>query len=113
MTINQVCASAFAQWRLVCNLSGMETLNLSLLADKKVCLNRSMQLTSRAGQKMGDLGMVDTMIKDGLWVRFTAITWALLLKMLLKSGKSRVRNKTRLRLLLINKAEAAQKAGKF
>src|SRR4051812_14318910 len=74
--INQLCGSglrtvALAAQQIACGdaaivvAGGMES-----MTQAPHCANL------RAGQKMGDLAMVDTMIKDGLWMPSTAITWA-------------------------------------
>ena len=67
----------------------------------------------RAGSKMGALEFVDTMIKDGLGMPLTAITWGPRPRTSRGSTRSPVRSRTNSRLHSQNKAEAAQKAGKF
>lgn len=70
MTINQVCGSGLRTVALgmqaivngdaeIVVAGGMENMSLSAHA-----------MSMRAGQKMGDANLVDTMIKDGLWDAF-------------------------------------------
>ncbi len=67
----------------------------------------------RAGQKMGDLSLVDTMIKDGLWDAFNNYHMGTTAENIAtKFGISR-QEQDEFAVASQNKAEAAQKAGKF
>jgi acetyl-CoA C-acetyltransferase len=67
----------------------------------------------RAGQKMGDLSMVDTMIKDGLWDAFNNYHMGQTAENIAtRFGISR-QEQDEFAVASQNKAEAAQKAGKF
>ncbi len=67
----------------------------------------------RAGQKMGDLSLVDTMIKDGLWDAFNNYHMGQTAENIAtKFGISR-QEQDEFAVSSQNKAEAAQKAGKF
>ncbi len=67
----------------------------------------------RAGQKMGDLSLVDTMIKDGLWDAFNNYHMGQTAENIAtKFGISR-QEQDEFAVASQNKAEAAQKAGKF
>lgn len=112
-SINQVCGS------------GLRTVALGaqhiMLGDANIVIaggQESMSLSAhvahlRAGTKMGDMKMVDSMIKDGLWDAFNnyhmgqtaenvAAKWGITREM-----------QDEFALASQNKAEAAQKAGKF
>ena len=112
-SINQVCGS------------GLRTVALGaqhiMLGDANIVIaggQESMSLSThvahlRAGTKMGDMKMIDSMIKDGLWDAFNnyhmgqtaenvAAKWGITREM-----------QDEFALASQNKAEAAQKAGKF
>ncbi|MEM8950176.1 MAG: acetyl-CoA C-acetyltransferase [Pseudomonadota bacterium] len=67
----------------------------------------------RAGQKMGDLKMVDSMIKDGLWDAFNGYHMGTTAENVAKRWQLTRDEQDQFALASQNKAEAAQKAGKF
>jgi acetyl-CoA C-acetyltransferase len=67
----------------------------------------------RAGQKMGDLNFVDTMIKDGLWDAFNGYHMGTTAENVAKQWQITREQQDEFALASQNKAEAAQKAGKF
>jgi acetyl-CoA C-acetyltransferase len=67
----------------------------------------------RGGVKMGDLQMVDTMIKDGLWDAFNGYHMGTTAENVAREFQITRQNQDELAVHSQNKAEAAQKAGKF
>src|SRR5271155_1129993 len=67
----------------------------------------------RAGQKMGDLGFVDTMIKDGLWDAFHGYHMGQTAENIAARWQITREDQDRFAVASQNKAEAAQKAGRF
>ncbi len=67
----------------------------------------------RNGQKMGDLKMVDTMIKDGLWDAFNGYHMGNTAENVAKQWQITREQQDAFALASQNKAEAAQKAGRF
>src|SRR5437899_8530100 len=67
----------------------------------------------RAGQKMGTLEMVDTMIKDGLWDAFNGYHMGTTAENVAKQYQITRGQQDEFAVASQNKAEAAQKAGKF
>jgi acetyl-CoA C-acetyltransferase len=67
----------------------------------------------RAGQKMGDLGFVDTMIKDGLWDAFHGYHMGQTAENIASRWQITREDQDRFAVASQNKAEAAQKSGKF
>jgi acetyl-CoA C-acetyltransferase len=67
----------------------------------------------RAGQKMGDLNFVDTMIKDGLWDAFHGYHMGQTAENIAERWQITREDQDRFAVASQNKAEAAQKAGKF
>ena len=67
----------------------------------------------RAGQKMGDLSFVDTMIKDGLWDAFHGYHMGQTAENIAARWQITREDQDRFAVGSQNRAEAAQKAGKF
>jgi acetyl-CoA C-acetyltransferase len=67
----------------------------------------------RAGQKMGNLDFVDTMIKDGLWDAFNGYHMGVTAENVAREWQITREQQDRFAVASQNKAEAAKKAGKF
>jgi acetyl-CoA C-acetyltransferase len=67
----------------------------------------------RGGQKMGDLVLVDTMIKDGLWDAFHGYHMGQTAENIAARWQITRDDQDRFAVTSQNRAEAAQKAGKF
>ncbi len=67
----------------------------------------------RSGQKMGDLSFVDTMIKDGLWDAFHGYHMGQTAENIAARWQITREDQDRFAVDSQNKAEAAQKAGRF
>jgi acetyl-CoA C-acetyltransferase len=67
----------------------------------------------RNGQKMGNLEFIDTMIKDGLWDAFNGYHMGTTAENVATQGQITREDQDRFAVLSQNRAEAAQKAGKF
>src|SRR5436190_9203116 len=67
----------------------------------------------RAGQKMGDLQFVDTMIRDGLWDAFNGYHMGVTAENVAKEWQITRDEQDKFAVASQNKAEAAQKAGRF
>ena len=67
----------------------------------------------RAGQKMGDLNMIDTMIKDGLWDAFNGYHMGTTAENVAREFQITREDQDRFAVASQNKAEAARKAGRF
>ncbi len=67
----------------------------------------------RAGQKMGDLGFVDTMIRDGLWDAFYGYHMGQTAENVAQQWQISRDEQDAFAVASQNKAEAAQKAGRF
>ncbi|ATG48042.1 acetyl-CoA acetyltransferase [Celeribacter ethanolicus] len=112
-SINQVCGS------------GLRTVALAaqhiLLGDADiVCAggqeNMSMSphvANLRAGHKMGDMKFIDSMIKDGLWDAFNGYHMGITAENVANQWQISREMQDEFALASQNKAEAAQKAGKF
>ncbi len=67
----------------------------------------------RNGTKMGDTQMIDTMIKDGLWDAFNGYHMGVTAENVAQKWQITREDQDKLALGSQNKAEAAQKAGRF
>ena len=111
--LNQVCGSGLRAIAL-----GMQQI---ATGDAKVIVaggQESMSLAPhaqhlRAGVKMGDYKMIDIMIKDGLWDAFNGYHMGNTAENVARQFQITREDQDRLALASQNKAEAAQKAGKF
>src|ERR1700722_19213046 len=67
----------------------------------------------RAGQKMGDLNFIDTMIKDGLWDAFNGYHMGNTAENVAREWQITREEQDKFAVASQNKAEAAKQAGKF
>ncbi|MCW5731583.1 MAG: acetyl-CoA C-acetyltransferase [Alphaproteobacteria bacterium] len=67
----------------------------------------------RGGQKMGDLSFIDTMIRDGLWDAFNGYHMGNTAENVAKKWQITREEQDRFAVASQNKAEAAQKSGRF
>ncbi len=67
----------------------------------------------RDGQRMGDMKLIDTMIKDGLWDAFNGYHMGTTAENVAREYQLTRDDQDQFALASQNKAEAAQKAGKF
>jgi acetyl-CoA C-acetyltransferase len=67
----------------------------------------------RAGQKMGDLTFIDTMIRDGLWDAFNGYHMGNTAENVAREWQITREEQDRFAVASQNKAEAARKSGKF
>jgi acetyl-CoA C-acetyltransferase len=67
----------------------------------------------RGGQKMGDLSLIDTMIKDGLWDAFNGYHMGNTAENVAREWQITREQQDRFAVASQNKAEAARKAGRF
>jgi acetyl-CoA C-acetyltransferase len=113
MTINQVCGS------------GLRSVAMAYQAiksgDAKIVVaggQENMSLSPhaaylRAGQKMGNLDMVDTMIKDGLWDAFNGYHMGITAENVARQWQITRDEQDKFAVASQNKAEAAKKEGRF
>ena len=112
-SINQVCGSGLRAVALgaqhimlgdaaVVAAGGQENMSMSPHAQ-----------AIRAGQKMGDFKLIDTMIKDGLWDAFNGYHMGQTAENVAEQWQISREQQDEFALASQNKAEAAQKAGKF
>ena len=112
-SLNQLCGSGLRAVAL-----GMQQI---ASGDAKIVVAGGQESMSQAphaanlrnGQKMGDLGMVDTMIKDGLWDAFNGYHMGQTAENIAERWQITREDQDRFAVASQNKAEAAQKGGRF
>ncbi len=111
--INQVCGSGLRAVALAAQqiLSGES--NIVIAGGQESMSLSTHAAYLRAGQKMGDLSFIDTMIKDGLWDAFNGYHMGITAENVAKQWQITRDDQDALALASQQKASAAQKAGKF
>ncbi len=112
-SLNQICGSGLRAVAL-----GYQQI---ALGDAKVIVAGGQESMSqaphaqhlRSGQKMGDLALIDTMIKDGLWDAFNGYHMGQTAENIAEKWQITRADQDAFALGSQHKAEAAQKAGKF
>jgi acetyl-CoA C-acetyltransferase len=112
-SLNQICGSGLRAVAI-----GYQQI---ALGDAKVVVaggQESMSLAPhaqhlRSGQKMGDLQLIDTMIRDGLWDAFNGYHMGQTAENIAEKWQITRADQDAFALASQHKAEAAQKAGKF
>ncbi|ESQ74393.1 acetyl-CoA acetyltransferase [Asticcacaulis sp. AC402] len=112
-SLNQICGSGLRAVAL-----GAQQVGLGESAIVVAGGQESMSLAThaafiRAGQKMGDLSLVDTMIKDGLWDAFNNYHMGTTAENIATKYAISRQEQDEFAVASQNKAEAAQKGGKF
>jgi acetyl-CoA C-acetyltransferase len=112
-SINQVCGSGLRAVAL-----GAQHIQLGdaeiIVAGGQESMSLSPHVAHlRAGQKMGDMKFVDSMIKDGLWDAFNNFHMGTTAENVATEWQITREQQDEFAVASQNKAEAAQKAGKF
>ncbi len=113
VTINQVCGSGLRTVAL-----GMQSIKSGdakiVVAGGQESMSQSAHVAHmRNGTKMGNLEMVDSMIKDGLWDAFNGYHMGTTAENVAKEFQIDRQTQDEFALASQNKAEAARSAGKF
>jgi acetyl-CoA C-acetyltransferase len=112
-SINQVCGSGLRTVALAAQqiLSGESNIVIAGGQESMSLAPHAQHL--RAGTKMGDLSLIDTMIRDGLWDAFNGYHMGVTAENVAKQWQITRDEQDALALGSQQKASAAQKAGKF
>ena len=111
--INQVCGSGLRAVALAAQqvMSGESRIVVAGGQESMSLAQHAAHL--RAGVKMGDLGFVDTMIKDGLWDIFNGYHMGVTAENVARAYQITREEQDAFALASQQKASAAQKAGRF
>ncbi|QMU59497.1 MAG: acetyl-CoA C-acyltransferase [Boseongicola sp.] len=112
-SINQVCGSGLRTVALGAQHIMLGDANIVAAGGQENMSMSPHAQAIRAGQKMGDLKLIDTMIKDGLWDTFNGYHMGQTAENVAEKWQISRETQDEFALASQNKAEAAQKAGKF
>jgi acetyl-CoA C-acetyltransferase len=111
--INQVCGSGLRSVALAAQQILNGESNIVIAGGQESMSQSTHAAYLRAGQKMGDLNFIDTMIKDGLWDAFNGYHMGITAENVATKWQITRADQDALALGSQQKAAAAQKAGKF
>jgi acetyl-CoA C-acetyltransferase len=111
--INQVCGSGLRAVALAAQHVQLGDAGIVVAGGQESMSLSAHAAYLRAGQKMGDLKFIDTMIKDGLWDAFNGYHMGTTAENVAQQWQITREEQDEFALRSQNKAEAAQKAGRF
>ncbi len=111
--INQVCGSGLRAVALAAQHVALGDAAIVVAGGQESMSMSAHAALMRPGQKMGDMKFIDTMIKDGLWDAFNGYHMGTTAENVAKQWEISRAQQDEFALASQNKAEAAQKAGRF
>jgi len=111
--INQVCGSGLRAVALGAQHIMLDDAQIGVAGGQESMSLSPHAAHLRAGQKMGDMKFIDTMIKDGLWDAFNDYHMGTTAENVAEQWQISRDQQDEFAVASQNKAEAAQKAGKF
>ncbi|HEY1560098.1 MAG TPA: acetyl-CoA C-acyltransferase, partial [Caulobacteraceae bacterium] len=112
-SVNQLCGSGLRAVALAAQQIAAGDADIVVAGGQESMSQSPHAQNLRGGQKMGDLAFVDTMIKDGLWDAFHGYHMGQTAENIAARWQITREDQDRFAVASQNKAEAAQKAGKF
>ena len=111
--INQVCGSGLRAVALAAQRVALGDASIVVAGGQESMSLSTHAALLRPGQKMGDMKFIDTMIRDGLWDAFHGYHMGTTAENVAKQWEISRAQQDEFALASQNKAEAAQKAGRF
>ena len=111
--INQICGSGLRAVALAAQQIQLGDARIVVAGGQESMSQSHHSASLRSGQKMGDLSLVDTMIKDGLWDAFNGYHMGQTAENIAERWQISRDAQDQFAVASQNKAEAAQKTGKF
>jgi acetyl-CoA C-acetyltransferase len=112
-SLNQLCGSGLRAVALAAQQIAEGSSKIVIAGGQESMSQSPHAANLRNGQKMGDLAFVDTMIKDGLWDAFHGYHMGQTAENIAARWQITRDDQDRFAVTSQNRAEAAQKAGKF
>ena len=112
-SINQVCGSGLRAVALGAQHIQLGDADIVAAGGQENMTMSPHAQNMRAGQKMGDMQLIDTMIKDGLWDAFNGYHMGQTAENVANKWQITREQQDEFAVASQNKAEAAQKAGRF
>src|SRR5579859_2095586 len=112
-SVNQLCGSGLRAVALAAQQIAQGDAKIVVAGGQESMSQSPHAANLRNGQKMGDLGFVDTMIKDGLWDAFHGYHMGQTAENIAARWQITREDQDRFAVASQNKAEAAQTSGRF
>ena len=112
-SLNQLCGSGLRAVALAAQQIAAGDARIVVAGGQESMSQAPHAQNLRGGQKMGDLSFVDTMIKDGLWDAFHGYHMGQTAENIANRWQITREDQDKFAVASQNKAEAAQKGGKF
>ncbi len=112
-SLNQLCGSGLRAVALAAQQIAEGSASIVVAGGQESMSQSPHAQQLRGGQKMGDLALVDTMIKDGLWDAFHGYHMGQTAENIAVRWQITREDQDNFAVTSQNRAEAAQKAGKF
>ncbi|MFN3521836.1 MAG: acetyl-CoA C-acetyltransferase [Phenylobacterium sp.] len=112
-SLNQLCGSGLRAVALAAQQIADGSAKIVVAGGQESMSQSPHAQNLRGGQKMGDLAFVDTMIKDGLWDAFHGYHMGQTAENIAARWQITREDQDKFAVASQNKAEAAQKSGKF
>jgi acetyl-CoA C-acetyltransferase len=112
-SVNQLCGSGLRAVALAAQQIAAGDADIVVAGGQESMSQSPHAANLRNGQKMGDLGFVDTMIKDGLWDAFHGYHMGQTAENIAARWQITREDQDRFAVASQNKAEKAQKEGRF
>src|ERR1700761_8580612 len=112
-SVNQLCGSGLRAVALAAQQIAAGDAKIVVAGGQESMSQSPHAQNLRGGQKMGDLAFVDTMIKDGLWDAFHGYHMGQTAENIAARWQITREDQDKFAVASQNKAEAAQKAGRF
>lgn len=112
-SLNQICGSGLRAVAIGAQQIALGDARIVVAGGQESMSQAPHAQAIRTGQKMGDLSLVDTMIKDGLWDAFNGYHMGQTAENIAEQFQISRGDQDAFAVASQNKAEAAQKAGRF
>ena len=112
-SLNQICGSGLRAVAVAAQQIALGDARIVVAGGQESMSQAPHAQQLRAGQKMGDLSFVDTMIKDGLWDAFNGYHMGQTAENIAERFQISRADQDAFAVASQHKAEAAQKAGRF
>jgi acetyl-CoA C-acetyltransferase len=112
-SVNQLCGSGLRAVALAAQQIADGSIKVAVAGGQESMSQAPHAQNLRGGQKMGDLSFIDTMIKDGLWDAFNGYHMGQTAENVAERWQISRGDQDQFAVTSQNRAEAAQKAGRF
>lgn len=112
-TLNQICGSGLRAVAIAAQQIALGDAKIVVAGGQESMSQAPHAQQMRGGQKMGDISLIDTMVRDGLWDAFNGYHMGQTAENIAAQFNISRADQDAFAVASQNKAEAAQKAGRF